>query len=171
MSPLAHYIISTTQPRRRSTVSLHSSTTTSSMNSDIGLQATTADIGTPKGSSVDLTTHRKQSGDKTVGKEQTYMHVRSGDRGNGQRESLGKAEEKRKGEERVSSMYMHLAHLVSLSAFSFEIIIEKMHYDDGFIRIRLIALPNRVVITTGATSCPSRREKYVSGYQTAFVLS
>lgn len=63
------------------------------MNSDIGLQATTADIGTPKESSVHSTTHRKGSGDKIVNKEQSCMHVCGGGKGEGQRESLGKVEE------------------------------------------------------------------------------
>ncbi|KAK7188962.1 hypothetical protein PSPO01_05071 [Paraphaeosphaeria sporulosa] len=102
MSPLAHYIISTSQPRRRSTASLSSTTTTSSMNSDIGLQAITADIGTPKGSSVDLTAQRKQAGEKpsAVSQAQGCMHVCGGGRVEGQQQGLGNGEGKRKGEGR-----------------------------------------------------------------------
>ncbi|KAF9737395.1 hypothetical protein PMIN01_05174 [Paraphaeosphaeria minitans] len=102
MSPLAHYIISTSQPRRRSTASLSSTTTTSSMNSDIGLQATTADIGTPKGSSIDLAARWKPEGDtpSAVSQEQSCVQVRGGGGMGGQRLGLGNGNQKRKGEGR-----------------------------------------------------------------------
>jgi hypothetical protein len=59
------------------------------MNSDIGLRATTADIGTPKGSSIDLETLRNEVVDKAFGKgldqsqggdRQGNQHGRKGDK-------------------------------------------------------------------------------------------
>jgi hypothetical protein len=94
MSPLAHYIISTYPLRRRSSDSL--SSTTSSMNSDIGLQATTADIGTPKASSVDLKILRNKAGDKAFGKGHEQSH-RSNGQGD-QREQIGGEAKKDSGE-------------------------------------------------------------------------
>lgn len=70
------------------------------MNSDIGLQATSADIAIPKGSNTDLTKLRPASGDGPTSKEQKSMQLCGGDRAEVRREELGKEEGKgaRKGE-------------------------------------------------------------------------